>query len=64
MGCCIVPLIKLIVLLFVCTQPEVSYMDPTNLEFAEEPRNRTLSFGADHTVQYADLAESPKYTNI
>ena len=49
---------------FVYAQPEINYMDPTNLEFAEEPRNRTLSFDVDHTVQYADLAGSPKYTNI
>ena len=50
--------------MYMCTQPEISYMDPTHLEFTEEPRNRVQSFDIDHTVQYADLAESPKYTNI
>ena len=41
----------------ICTyayaQPEINYMDL--LEFAEEPRNCTLSFDMNHTVQYADL---------
>ena len=55
------------VLLVVYT--EVNYMDPENLEFADEPHN--CSIKEDRTVQYADLADrtvqyadSPKYINI
>ena len=39
-------------------------MDPGNLEFTEEPRNRSLTMEQDHTVQYADIAGVPKYINI
>ena len=40
-------------------------MDPENLEFADEPRNCSRrSFSEDRTVQYADLADAPKYINI
>lgn len=50
-------------LLFI--QAEVNYMDPENLEFADEPRSYTRrSIKEDRSVQYADLAGSPKYVNI
>ena len=37
-------------------------MDPGNLEFTEEPRNRSLTMERDQTVQYADVAGAPKDT--
>ena len=42
-------------------QNQVNYLDPENLEFAEEPFNRTRRHDEDHAVQYADLASKPKY---
>ena len=44
-------------------QNQVNYLDPENLEFAEEPFNRTRRHDEDHAVQYADLASKPKYVN-
>jgi len=40
-------------------------MDPTNLEFAKEPRS-SLHRCEDQTVQYGQLAdhETPKYSNV
>ena len=40
-------------------------MDPSNLEFTEEPHNRThIKRETDQTVQYGNLVETPQYSNI
>ena len=44
------------------TQNELNYMDPGNLEFKEEPHKRPHK--SEETVQYGNVAEAPKYTNI
>ena len=44
------------------TQNELNYMDPGNLEFKEEPRKHSRE--PEETVQYGNVAEAPKYTNI
>ena len=47
-----------------CTQTELNYMDPSNLEFTEEPHNSARKRETDQTVQYGNLAETPQYTNV
>ena len=39
-------------------------MDPSNLEFTEEPHSRTHKHETDQTVQYGNFVETPQYTNI
>ena len=52
----------ILITVFVCTQREIKYMDPNNIEFPEEPHNRISS--VDHRVEYADVAGSTKNTNV
>ena len=51
-------------LCFVCTQTELNYMDPGNLEFSEELHNSAHKHETDQTVQYGNLTETPQYTNV
>ena len=53
---------NILITVFVCTQREIKYMDPNNIEFPEEPHNRISS--VDHRVEYADVAGSTKNTNV
>ena len=46
------------------TQGELNYMDPSNLEFTEEPHRFTRKREADQTVQYGSLANTPQYANV
>ena len=45
-----------------CTQTELHYMEPGNLEFKKGPDPQRLE--SDHTVQYGELADTQKYTSI
>ena len=47
-----------------CIQTELNYMDPSNLEFTEEPSKLARRREADQTVQYGRLANSPQYANM
>jgi len=38
-------------------------MDPSNIEFAEQPHNR-VSSKEDYSVEYADVVGSVKHINI
>ena len=40
------------------TQTDVKYMDPSNLEFVEDPRNPPCKHQVDHKVKYAEFVES------
>ena len=39
-------------------------MDPSNLEFSQEIHASARKHEADQTVQYGNLAEAPRYSNI
>ena len=47
-----------------CIQTELNYMDPSNLEFTEEPSRLARRHEADQTVQYGRLADTSQYANM
>ena len=46
------------------TQGELNYMDPSNLDFTEEPGKFARKREADQPVQYGSLANTPQYGNV
>ena len=43
---------------FIYIQTDVKYMDPSNLEFVEDPHNPRHKCQVDHTVKYAEFIEA------